>query len=253
MHGESARQKELYEAIHDDYEDHYYDQESTRYRERFYYGPLFEGLDLNGRSVADICSGSGHNSLALLKRFPRAEVVGFDISSAACQDYRRKVGRPAHEADLTKPFSLDQKFDVAMVVGGLHHCSVDLSRTLANIADLLKPGGVFLLLEPNREFVLEGARKLWYRMDRYFDADTESALAHTDLIAQAAGRFTADTVRYFGGPGYFLISQSLLFRMPKSLKRGISAPLMSVEALVNRVPARWLHPYFIARWVRTGV
>jgi hypothetical protein len=59
---DSTRQKQHYEAIHTNYEDHYYDAQSMAYRERFYYDPLFEGLDLNGCRVADLASGSGHNS-----------------------------------------------------------------------------------------------------------------------------------------------------------------------------------------------
>src|ERR1700741_147451 len=90
----SARQKAHYEAIHSDYEDHYYDAESMAFRERFYYDPLFAGLDLNGCSVADLASGSGHNSLAVLRRFPKAVVTGFDISRAAGEDYLKNVGRP---------------------------------------------------------------------------------------------------------------------------------------------------------------
>jgi hypothetical protein len=40
---DSTRQKLHYETIHLDYEDHYYDAQSMRFREQFYYGPLFEG------------------------------------------------------------------------------------------------------------------------------------------------------------------------------------------------------------------
>src|SRR5262245_7867661 len=141
---DSARQKAHYEAIHSDYEDHYYDAESMAFRERFYYDLLFAGLDLNGCTVADLASGSGHNSRAVLRRFPKAVVTGFDISTAACEDYRRNVGRPCLEADLTRPLGYPEKFDVAMIVGGLHHCVGDLLAALQNVATLLRPAGQFL-------------------------------------------------------------------------------------------------------------
>ncbi len=249
---ESLRQKQHYEAIHAEYEDHYYDPESMRYRERFFFAPLFEGLDLNGKSVLDMACGSGHNSLALLQRFPSARVTGFDISSAACADYRRNLGQRCIEGDLTAPLREAATFDVAMVLGGLHHCVVDLQQALDNVARFLRPGGLFLMLEPNREFVLEGARRLWYRADRYFDAPTEAALAHAELLQRAGARFDLRRVRYLGGPGYFLISQSLLFRMPKPLKRAIASPLMAVDAIYNRLGIKWLHPYFVAQWVRSS-
>jgi SAM-dependent methyltransferase len=248
----AARQKLHYETIHSDYEDHYYDAHSMAFRERFYYDPLFAGLDLDNCRVADLACGSGHTSLALLRRFPGAVVTGFEISRAACEAYRRNVGRPCLETDLLAPFTCPDRFDAAVIVGGLHHCAADLPATLSNVAQLLKPGGQFLLLEPNRQCALEGARRLWYRLDRYFDADTERALSHPEILRQAGGQFRGERVGYYGGPGYFLISQSLLFRLPKSVKQVISPPLMVVEGLFNRVPARWVHPYFIARWVRTG-
>jgi SAM-dependent methyltransferase len=246
----SARQKAHYEAIHSDYEDHYYDAESMAFRERFYYDLLFAGLDLNGCSVADLASGSGHNSLAVLRRFPKAMVTGFDISAAACEDYRRNVGRPCLEADLTQPLGHPEKFDIVMIVGGLHHCIGGLPAALQNVADLLSPGGRFLLLEPNRECIFDGARRLWYRVDKYFDAATERALAHSDILKLAGCQFSAEKVGYYGGPGYFLISQSLLFRIPKPVKRAMAPTLMVIESVFNGISMRWIHPYFVARWVR---
>ena len=250
MSTDSTRQKHHYDAIHSHYEDHYYDAQSMAYRERFYYDPLFEGLDLNGCTVADLASGSGHNSVALLKRFPRAVVTGFDISSSACEAYRRNVGRPGVESDLTKPLDYAEKFDAAMVVGGLHHCVVDLPVAIDNLANILNPGGRLMMLEPNRAFALEGARRLWYRLDKYFDAATERALIPSELLAHAGARFIPERVAYYGGPGYFLISQSLIFRIPKAVKRATAPTLMVVESVFNRISMSWVHPYFIARWVR---
>jgi SAM-dependent methyltransferase len=249
---DSSRQKRHYETIHCDYEDHYYDAQSMDFRERFYYDPLFEGLNLNGCAVADLACGSGHNSLSLLKRFPTAMVTGFDISTTACEEYRRNVGRPCIESDLTRPLLELGAFDAAMVVGGLHHCVADLPTVLHNLANMLKPEGCLLMLEPNRAFALELARRLWYRLDKYFDATTERAIAYSELVEQAGAQFTPERVAYYGGPGYFLISQSLLFRIPKPVKRAISPPLMVVERVFNRLPIAWFHPYFVARWIRTG-
>jgi len=244
-------QKEHYDAIHDAYESHYYDEQSMAYRERFYYAPLFSGLDLDGCAVADVASGSGHNSLAVLRRFPRAQLTGFEISARACEAFRRNVGRPCIEADLTRPLAYPGTFDAVMVVGGLHHCIANLPMVFQNLATLLKPGARVLMIEPNREFVLDWVRRLWYRADRYFDSANEKALTHSEILAQAAPYFALDRLAYYGGPGYFLISQSLLFRLPKPIKRTISPGLMMFEQLCNLLPVRWLHPYFVARWVRT--
>ena len=246
----SARQKSHYETIHDDYERHYFDEHSMIYRERFILGPLFEGLNLAGMRVADFACGSGHNSMAILRRFPGAQTVGFDISSAAVSAYRRTVGQPAEELDLTAGVTGDRTFDAAIIVGGLHHCVSNLSGALDTISSYLKSGSPFLIFEPSSDFLLHGLRRAWYRNDRYFDAETEEALSHRKLAHLGQALFNVDQVRYMGGPGYFLVLNSLIFRMPHSIKGGVARPLMFIDEIYNRVRKPELFPYFIARWNR---
>lgn len=246
-HAPSARQKEHYEAIHEAYRE-YYDAQSTVYRERFIYEPLLEGLDLEGKEVADLACGSGATSEAILKRFPQARVTGFDISPKACADYEAAIGRPAFEADLTKPIESPRRFDAAIVIGGIHHCVVDLAGTLQNIAALLQPGGLLLMMEPNDEYMLGGVRRWWYRWDHYFDATTEHALSHPKLFALVEDTFDVVDVRYLGGPGYFLVFSSMVLRVPGPLKRMLAAPLMVADRLYNTLPGALPFPYFLARW-----
>lgn len=246
----SKRQKQLYERIHDDYVDHYYDRHSMAYRERFIYRPLLAGLDFNGKSVADLACGSGDNSLTLLERFPEIDVTGFDISAKACADYRARVGRPAFEADLTKARGQEAIYDAALVIGGIHHCVADLPSTLQNIAGMLKPGGLLLMMEPNADFLLEGVRKFWYRHDRYFDANSEHALSHDEVLDQGRHLFEPLELHYLGGPGYIFILNSLMFRLPKPVKSVLASPLSLFDVGYNRLPGRGPFPYFLARWRR---
>lgn len=239
-----------YDRILSDYDRHYYDVHSTRYRERFILEPLLEGVDLRGLRVADLASGSGHTSAYLLQRYPGIEVTGFDVSAEACAGYRRRVGRPSHQFDLTKRQAPPGEFDACIVMGGLHHCVADLGATFANIAAMLCPGGRLLMFEPNREYLLQLARDIWYRFDRYFDEKNERALAHGELLREGGGKFAAEQVRYFGGPAFFLVYNSLLFRLPPGLKAATSGVLLGAEALHNRLPGRWLHSSFTARWRR---
>lgn len=251
MH-DSERQRHHYERIHNDYERHYYDPTSMAFRNRFVYDVMFEGIDLNGKRVADLASGSGHNSLAVLERFPAASVTGFDISPSACRGYRELVGAQAHEIDLTAGTDPGMRFDAAIVVGGLHHCVSDLAGTFRTIGALLDRGGLLLMYEPNSECVLEALRRLWYRHDRYFDAATEHALAHGEIAAIAsADSFSPIACRYSGGPAYFLILNSLVFRIPLGLKRYLAPPLFLLEAAYNRLPWKACFPTFIARWRKT--
>src|ERR1043165_8421722 len=90
-----------YASIHESYGAHYYDASSMAYRRTFFFEPLLAGIDLSGRRVADVASGSGYNSLILREMFPTIRLEGFDISETACADYTRLLGAPAHQVDLT--------------------------------------------------------------------------------------------------------------------------------------------------------
>ena len=250
----SARQRIHYERILDDYEAHYYDKTSMAFRNRFLYDLMFRGLDLNGKDVADLAAGSGHNSLAVRQRFPTARVAGFDISPRACESYRRIVGAKAFELDLTSESCVDFRFDVAIIVGGLHHCVSNLPATFRTIDRMLNPGGLLLMYEPNGRFVLDTLRDFWYRHDRYFDAQTEHALDHDACAAMAAESSLAPVeCVYLGGPAYFLIYNSLIFRVPVGLKRYIAPLMFSLESVYNRLPWKACFATFIARWKKSAL
>ena len=239
-----------YDDILDEYDRHYYDQYSLQYREQFILKPLLEGVDLRGKRVADLASGSGETSRFLSRRFPGVECEGFDVSPEACRRYRERTHQPAREFDLTRGVYDGEPFDAAIIMGGLHHCAADLQGALSAVAQMLRPGGVFLLFEPNRDYMLEAARRLWYRADRYFDADSEMALSHTDLLTAGGDAFECRRVQYFGGPAFFLVYNSLVFRMSGRTKAAIAPALMRAEGVYNRLTPRWLFASFLAQWIR---
>lgn len=247
---DALRQKEHYEAIHADYEAHYYDATSLEYRRRYIYEPLFDGLDLSSESVADLACGSGRNSIAVRQFFPGASTVGYDISPSACRDYRVKTQCDAHEIDLTTEHKDLRVHGSAVIIGGLHHCVADLPTTLRNIAAMVRPGGHFMMMEPNRRFLLEAARRAWYRHDKWFDAETEAALDHDEIAAMAARWFRPKRLTYFGGPAFFLILNSLVTRVPLSIKPLLARPLFVLESAWNRLPAVGTFPCFLAVWER---
>jgi len=245
---QSSRQKHHFESVHDAYERHYYDATAMRYRKRYLYDVLLGGLDLNGMDVADLACGSGHNSLVIQDRFPGARLMGFDISAKACDDYCRNVGAEAREADLTQPVEFERQFDFALIVGGLHHCVADLPGAFVTINRLLKPGGRLAMYEPNRRFVLQAVRDLWYRYDKNFDHATEAALDHDEILEMAGSSYEAEFVKHFGGPAFYLIFNSMITRVPISVKPVIAPPLMVCEAVYNALPGRLAFPAFVARW-----
>ena len=123
--GLGMRQQAHFESLHSLYERHQYHPAVMEYRRRFIYERMFRGMDLNGARVVELCSGSGHNSLYLKEKFPGVSLTGLDISRTACSDYETRVGEPCKLLDLTVPSGkIFDTFDVAFVVGGLHHKSL---------------------------------------------------------------------------------------------------------------------------------
>jgi SAM-dependent methyltransferase len=244
----SGRQRQHYDHFHEEYRE-YYDAESVRYREEFIYKDLLAGLDLDGCDVADLaCGGAAVTSMAVHRRFPRARLMGFDISTKACIEYEGSTGWPAMPVDLTQPIAIPNRFDCAIIVGGLHHCACSLPQTLTTIRSLLKPGGWLLMMEPNDDYIFGSVRRLWYRLDGWFDAQTEQALRHDELLRLAQPHFALKDVCFRGGIGYFLILNSVIFRMPQFVKRMLAGPLMVIERAHNTLPSRRLLAYFLARW-----
>ncbi len=244
-------QEAHYEKIHDDYVAHYFDPTSREYRRRYIFETLFAGVDLDGKRVAELASSVGTNSLLLRERFPGIRLEGFDLSKQACLDYERNVGAPAHVVDLTRTAEIAPTFDAAFIVGGLHHCVNDLPTTMRNIAGMLKPGATLHWYEPNASFLLQKIRDLWYRADKFFDAASERALTEDELIGAAADWFVPGQTLYLGGPAYFLVLNSLIFRVPLRAKATLAPLLFALENGWSRVPGSLAHPVIAGIWRRT--
>ena len=141
------KQQQHYNSINDIYRNHYYDSTAMRYRKKFLFDFLFKDINFNDLKIADIASGAGHNSLSIIKKFPNAKTVGFDISDKACAEYRENTGNESIKVDLTEQQDFKQEFDIVIVIGGLHHCVSNLKQTMNNINNMLKPGGYFSITD----------------------------------------------------------------------------------------------------------
>lgn len=242
------KQRSHYNRIIESYDEAYFDELSVKYREEFIYQPLFSGLSLTGKSLLEIGCGSGLNTKYLSKKYPELSFYGCDISDKAIS--RFKINNPRHigfVADITKDnLILEVPVDYCLGIGILHHCVHDLENAIENIYNSLSDNGLVLLFEPNGGGWLNYLRTCWYRCDKeYFDSSNERALCVDQISKICRSRFTVEFVKYFGGPAYFLILNSLIFRFPKRFKSLLFPFLMFLEWKINMFAGVCISPAYL--------
>ena len=106
--------------------------------------------------VLDVGCGGGLATACLMQR--GARVVGLDLSRASLHVAARQTRRPGHPEAVficgraeTLPFT-DASFDVVWCTDVLEHLA-DLPAAIAQIARVLKPGGLFLYDTINRSWL----------------------------------------------------------------------------------------------------
>lgn len=135
---------------------------------------LLERLDLlrmQPQRILDLGSGTGYASVALHRRYPRAQIIALDLSHAMLQRTRQRFSRWQRLRGRCQgccgdaeslPFA-DGSFDMIFSSLTLQWCS-DLPRTFAEFHRVLRPGGVvqFTTLGPD---TLKELRASWAAVD----------------------------------------------------------------------------------------
>lgn len=242
----AAAQRAHYNRIAADYEVHYDDPWSRRYRDQFIDRPMLDGLDLRGRQVLEAMCGSGLTTPALLAR--GAEVTGLDISEACIESFQRRwpLCRTAC-ASITQAGLASASFDAVVVVGGLHHLQPEVDPAIDEIHRLLKPGGAFAFFEPHAGSLPDVFRRQWYKRDLLFERN-EAAIDLHHLQRKYSRHFEFVREVYGGNVGFLLVFNSLVFRIPVGLKRFYSPILLRLEAVFGRLQGQRLACFVVCQW-----
>jgi 2-polyprenyl-3-methyl-5-hydroxy-6-metoxy-1,4-benzoquinol methylase len=106
------------------------------------------GLLQHSHTILEIGSGIGRLCDALMK-LGYTHLTGTDISKAAVEYGKQKFSQiNLQHMDATRLEFLNQSFDIALSFDLVEHIP-DLSRHLAEVHRILKPGGKYLLQTPN--------------------------------------------------------------------------------------------------------
>jgi SAM-dependent methyltransferase len=245
MNSEQIQEKH-YDRIAQEYEAHYNDACSQEYRIKFQYETVFSGVDLAGKRVLEAMCGGGHTTQYLLSR--GAAVTGLDISPREIDSFRQQW--PDCEAICVSALDSgleNDSFDCVVVSGGLHHVHPHLSQVVREIHRILKPGGYFCFIEPHAGSLPDVARKFWYKHDSLF-ADNEAAIDVEALKSEFASSFSFNFETYLGNVGHLLVLNSMVFRIPLSLKPLYTPLIIKMESVLNKVLGPSFSCNVVAQW-----
>lgn len=124
-----------------------------------------------GMSILEIGCGGGFTAEYVAGRYQ--EYVGVDYSDELIDYARAHHGGPGvrFEPVNIKDFRDHRSFDVALMIGVLHHLD-DLQETLGGIMGLIKPGGWLVANEPHpANPAIHMARRMRKSIDRKYSSD----------------------------------------------------------------------------------
>ncbi len=226
-------QKQRYDNEADDYQKHHGDYYSQLYRTEFVRNKLFN-FDVENKVVLDAMCASGIETEYLISK--NALVTGLDISSRNAELYRKRWNRECLATSIHETGIDSDTFDVVYIYGGLHHIIPCLAETIREVHRILKPGGHFVFVEPNKDTFLNKLRMAWYRMDKRFH-ETEEALSYSKQLKPYLNVGFQEINAFTGGNiAYLIISQSLVLGTPLSWKRWLYPVLAGFERLITPLP-----------------
>lgn len=240
-------QKEHYNQLAVQYEQHYDDSWSRKYRNFFIYKYLFNGVSLDQMVVMEAMCGSGQATVFLKQH--GAKVIGLDISESLIESFRRK--NPADKAVCASIFATgfpDAFFDGVVVIGGLHHLHPQVDEAIQEIHRILKPEGFFCFCEPSKGSVFDLFRQAWYRKDKSMFESNEEAIDVNLLKEKFSSNFHYELERYRGGLAYLFVFNSLVFRIPLFMKKFYSYPLFIIEWFLQPFSNHRFSMFVLCRW-----
>lgn len=134
-----------------------------------------EQKTFSGKKILEAMSGESEILFRFFERDSNGEYFGFDYSDSMVLSAKAKNGHYAQifQADILK-WKEPVKYDIIILIGGLHHVPDHVSLALKNIVDSLKPGGLFINFEPTHNFFLfRWIRERIYKKNSLFEENSE--------------------------------------------------------------------------------
>lgn len=180
--------------------------------------------------VLDAGCGPGMSLPLLVRYFEPAEVVGLDIDPGEIQRARAHVRRCACavelvQGDVAQLDFADSSFDLILCHQTLHHV-VDQAAVLREFRRVLAPGGVLLIAESCRKFILSAPVRVLFRHPNEVQ---KTAGEYQRLLLDAGFSFTPAEVET-SRPFWSLADGGLMNRLGWRAKRDAEPTQVTVVA-----------------------
>jgi ubiquinone/menaquinone biosynthesis C-methylase UbiE len=168
---------------------------------------LYTSISENSKGLEAMC-GTAELSRLVINKFQKMKFDAFDYSDAMVEE--AKLAVKGYDIDIFQAdaisFKRDQEYDLVILIGGLHHVPDNLKLVLDNIYSSLKPGGVFVCLEPTQNNILfKKIREYIYKKNSLFEESSERGFDLSELNDSiSASKLQVIDQYYPGLIGYIL-------------------------------------------------
>ncbi|MDZ7271138.1 MAG: class I SAM-dependent methyltransferase [candidate division KSB1 bacterium] len=203
----------------DSWADHYEQGRMSRWFRHFQSMVIAAAAPHPGQRLLDLGCGTGWAVRTIARQEPRAFACGVDISRVMLRQARRlctsaKIGFV--QADSEHLPCADASFDVVICSSSFHHYPNPVA-SLREILRVLRPGGVFLLLETSREAFWPIA--LYDFVQRSFRRDHVRYYATPEIVAFMRAAGFQEVTEVMRERGFFrhgkLVTSEVLIRAVK--------------------------------------
>lgn len=211
---------------------------------RLLYDEVFQHMPSYKRGkkieVLEVMCGSGNGKKLVEEHYENeVEYTGFDYSQEMIRLTKERIPEiNIYRQDVTT-FVADKKYDIVILLAGLHHVPDYIDAILVQLKKSLKTDGVFLNFEPTyNNFIMEKISKSIYRRNDLFDEVTERRLGLEELNkAYKSAGFSIEYQIYFGLLGYVLWCNPDAFPKLNIGKKSLVKKLFSIE---KKLYGSWL-------------
>jgi ubiquinone/menaquinone biosynthesis C-methylase UbiE len=165
--------------------------------------------------------------------------VGIDVSRGMLSHAARRLALSGPDQILVQadacrlPFA-DDTFDVVYARALLHHLPAPADG-LSEIRRVLKPGGVAVVLDPNKTFLSELPRYV-ARRTKHFDRDHKNFRVE-ELQRLVRAELTIEQTRFFGYIAYPLLGFPDLIDFDALGVGRLTEPLLRLDRMLAKVPS----------------